>query len=225
MKRERAAMFNRYVTSRRHTMQVDVDDYLYGNCKVHRFSVSGELIGSWGQPGVGPGQFNLPHGVRVAADGRVLVADRENDRIQIFSPDGQFLEQWTDVQRPTNVAIDDAGNVYVSELWWRVGERSPVRGRIVEDRPGRVSVFGSAGGLLARWGRSRPLRGRQLRRAARRLCRRAWEPLRGRGRRHLRRTVRMCAAQLSHVPEVPPSGRRCRGLRRRCSSLQTPPPG
>ncbi len=124
----------------------------YGNCKVHRFSVSGELIGSWGQPGAGPGQFNLPHGVRVAADGRVFVADRENDRIQIFNPDGRFLEQWTDVQRPTNIAIDDAGNVYVSELWWRVGERSPVRGEIVEDRPGRVSVFDAAGGLLARWG-------------------------------------------------------------------------
>jgi DNA-binding beta-propeller fold protein YncE len=124
----------------------------YGNCKVHRFSATGDLIQSWGEPGTGPGQFHLPHGLRVAADGRVLVADRENDRIQIFSADGRFLEQWTDVQRPTNIAIDRAGNIYVSELWWRIGQRSQVHGVIVEDKPGRVSVFDAEGRLLTRWG-------------------------------------------------------------------------
>jgi DNA-binding beta-propeller fold protein YncE len=124
----------------------------YGNCRVHRFSPKGELIQSWGDPGTGPGQFNLPHGIAVAGDGRVLVADRENDRIQIYSSDGRFLEQWTDVQRPTNVAIDREGRVYISELWWRVGQQSPVHGGVTEDKPGRVSVFDGAGRLLARWG-------------------------------------------------------------------------
>jgi sugar lactone lactonase YvrE len=124
----------------------------YGNCKIHRFSAEGKLIQSWGEPGSGPGQFILPHGIRVAADGRVLVADRENDRIQIFSADGAFLEQWTDVQRPTNIAIDGAGTIYVSELWWRVGQLSPIRGQVEEDLPGRLSVFDHAGRLLARWG-------------------------------------------------------------------------
>ena len=124
----------------------------YGNCKVHRFTAAGELIQSWGQPGSGPGQFILPHGIRVAADGRVFVADRENDRIQIFGPSGEFLGQWADVQRPTNIAIDGAGNVYVAELWWRVGDRSPTRGTIAEDAPGRVSIFDAGGQLVARWG-------------------------------------------------------------------------
>src|SRR6266508_3636155 len=124
----------------------------YGNCKVHRFSPSGELMQSWGEPGTAPGEFNLPHGVAVDTAGNVLVADRENDRLQVFSPEGRFLAEWTDVQRPTNIAFDAAGNIFVSELWWRVGQRSETRGEILEDRPARVSVFAPDGRLLARWG-------------------------------------------------------------------------
>ena len=124
----------------------------YGNCKVHRFSAAGELVQSWGEPGTGPGQFYLPHGVAVLADGRVLVADRENDRIQVFTPDGRFLAAWTDVQRPTSLALDGAGRVYVSELWWRVGQRSYVHGEATADRFARASVLDGDGTVLARWG-------------------------------------------------------------------------
>ncbi len=124
----------------------------YGNCKVHRFTADGKLVQSWGEPGIGPGQFHLPHGICVAGDGRVFVADRESDRVQVFTPDGGFLEQWTDVQRPTNLTFDGEGNLYVAELWWQVGNRSMVHGEIVADQPGRVSVFDRAGRLVARWG-------------------------------------------------------------------------
>src|SRR5439155_15039166 len=77
----------------------------YGNCRVHRYAADGKLIGSWGEPGSGPGQFILPHSVWVAADGRVLVADRENDRIQVFSPSGEYLTEWGAL-RPTDVCTD-----------------------------------------------------------------------------------------------------------------------
>jgi hypothetical protein len=60
----------------------------YGNCRVHRFKDDGTFVGSWGEPGTGPGQFNLPHSTWVHTDGRVLVADRQNDRIQIFDSEG-----------------------------------------------------------------------------------------------------------------------------------------
>lgn len=124
----------------------------YGNARVHHFRGDGTLVQSWGEPGTGPGEFNLPHGIAVAADGRVLLADRENDRIQIFDPEGDFLEEWTDVQRPTNIAIDRDGRIYVAELWRPAGDESLRLGRIEDDRPGRVSVYQPDGHVLARFG-------------------------------------------------------------------------
>ena len=124
----------------------------YGNCRVHQFSPSGELRRSWGVPGKGPGQFILPHGIAAAADGRIFVCDRENDRIQIFSPDGEYLAEWTDTQRPTHLVFDPQGRAYVSELWWHKGQTSQRHGPITEARYGRVSVFDRDGRLLTRWG-------------------------------------------------------------------------
>lgn len=126
----------------------------YGNCRVHRFSADGELIQSWGEIGTGPGEFHLPHGIGCDAEGRVLVCDRENDRIQVFSPDGQFLDQWTDVQRPSDLAVDADGLIYVAELWRPKGKKSFVHGEMLEDKPGRVTVLDRDGRVLDRWGGS-----------------------------------------------------------------------
>jgi DNA-binding beta-propeller fold protein YncE len=124
----------------------------YGNARVHRFTADGELIQSWGEPGVGPGQFHLPHGIAVAAEGQVMVADRENDRIQIFTADGEYLNEWTDVQRPTHIAVDATGRVYVSELWRRTEDQSRRLGPTDIDQHGRVSVYDPAGTVLVRLG-------------------------------------------------------------------------
>jgi DNA-binding beta-propeller fold protein YncE len=128
----------------------------YGNARVHRFSFNGELIGSWGEPGVGPGQFMLPHGIAVHPDGRVFVADRENDRIQIFTPDGEFLGEWN-VQRPTQLAFDAKGNAVVAELPWRAGSTSFRNGPIAAHLPGSVSILDWSGAVIARLGDQGPL--------------------------------------------------------------------
>jgi DNA-binding beta-propeller fold protein YncE len=124
----------------------------YGNARVHMFSPKGELKRSWGEPGNGPGQFHLPHGIAVAADGRVFVCDREADRIQIFSPDGEFLTEWRDTQRPTHVAFDGQGRAYVTELAWHEGDKSYSLGVIKTPRHARMSIFDKDGKVLARWG-------------------------------------------------------------------------
>jgi hypothetical protein len=124
----------------------------YGNARVHVFSQKGELKRSWGEPGSGPGQFHLPHGIAVAADGRVFVCDREADRIQIFSPDGEYLSEWTDTQRPTHLCFDAEGRVYVTELAWHEGDKSYSLGPITKYRHARMSVFDKDGKVLARWG-------------------------------------------------------------------------
>jgi sugar lactone lactonase YvrE len=124
----------------------------YGNCRVHRFSPTGALKQSWGVSGTGPGEFHLPHGIAVSRDGRVFVCDRENDRIQIFSPDGEYLTEWTDTQRPTHLVFDAEERAYVSELWWHKGQTSQRHGPITEARYGRITVHGKDGHVLARRG-------------------------------------------------------------------------
>lgn len=101
----------------------------YGNSRVHRFGADGTLIGSWGEPGRAPGQFRLPHGLAIDARERILVADRENSRVQLFSRDGDFLEAWNDLEKASDVAIDKDGVVYISEL---------PRGVCILDPGGRV---------------------------------------------------------------------------------------
>jgi DNA-binding beta-propeller fold protein YncE len=87
----------------------------YGNSMVHRFSASGEHKGSWGRPGTGPGEFSTPHGVCVLQDGRVLVGDRENNRIQIFDGDGAYMSEWRDFYHPMDIYADATGIVHVSD--------------------------------------------------------------------------------------------------------------
>ena len=108
----------------------------YANCRVHRFDADGNHITSWGQPGSGEGEFLLPHGVTIDSNGSVLVSDRENNRIQEFDQEGQFLSEWaTGLIGPALVWQDIEGVGFVPE-----------------HNGGNFSVLAPTGSPIARWG-------------------------------------------------------------------------
>ncbi len=108
----------------------------YGNAQIHCFSPTGEHRFSWGSPGHGPGQFNTVHSVFIDHEDNdtVYAADRFNNRVQFFTPAGEFLGQWDNLRLPQSVRKGPDGAFYIAEL------------------SHRVTVLGPDGTLLARWG-------------------------------------------------------------------------
>jgi DNA-binding beta-propeller fold protein YncE len=110
----------------------------YRNARVHRFTKDGRLVKSWGAPGNGPGQFHLPHSIALDDAGKLYVADRSNKRIQIFSPDGDFLGQWTGMGGPNDITRGKDGNFYIAE-------------QEDDGKPAQVCVRDPNGAVLARF--------------------------------------------------------------------------
>ncbi len=110
----------------------------YRNARVHRFTRDGKLVKSWGAPGHGPGQFHLPHSIAFDPDGKLYVADRANKRIQIFSPDGDFLGQWTGMGGPNDITRGKDGNYYIAE-------------QELDGKPAQVCVRDATGNVLVRF--------------------------------------------------------------------------
>lgn len=102
-----------------------------GANRVSKFAADGSFLMSWGGTGSGLGRFNVPHAVALDARGRVFIADRANNRIQIFDQGGRFLDVWYQFGRPSGIAIDGEDRIYVadSESWgtdnpgWKKGIR------------------------------------------------------------------------------------------------------
>jgi len=88
----------------------------YGNSRVHRYDAKGKHIQSWGEPGTDPGQFSLPHNIAMFGDDAVIVCDRENHRVQVFTLDGEFLATWH-AHKAVAVCMGRGAdtNVYVAE--------------------------------------------------------------------------------------------------------------
>jgi NHL repeat len=109
----------------------------YRNARVHRFTRDGRLVKSWGTPGKAEGEFHLPHSIAFGPDGTLYVADRSNKRIQIFTPDGEFLGQWTGMGGPNDITRGQDGNFYIAE-------------QEDGDKPAYVCVRDATGDVLAR---------------------------------------------------------------------------
>lgn len=88
----------------------------YVNSRIVHFTGTGEfvrIIG--GVPGSGPGELQVPHGVALDSEGRILVNDSDNQRVSVFDRDGRFVESWPFPSRGGIVSTPD-GTVYVSDV-------------------------------------------------------------------------------------------------------------
>lgn len=106
----------------------------YGNFCVHFFDSSRALLQTYGGQGQEPGRFSTPHAVVIDDTGRVYVADRENNRVQIFDNTGHFQSELTGVFKPMALALTPHGDLVVS------------------DQTATLSLFGTTGEI---WGRCR----------------------------------------------------------------------
>ncbi len=93
----------------------------YWNCRVIRYNAAGEFLSEFGScpTGSGPngedadGEFDTVHGLGIDRDGRIYVADRSNDRIQVFEANGTHVATWPNVNSPACVWVDESNAVWV----------------------------------------------------------------------------------------------------------------
>src|SRR5204863_6254448 len=85
------------------------------NARIMKFARDGKFIKTWGKKGSGPGEIDIPHALAMDSRGRLFVGDRNNNRIQIFDQDGNFLDQWTQFSRPSGIFIDHNDMIYVAD--------------------------------------------------------------------------------------------------------------
>ncbi|HUF25162.1 MAG TPA: peptidyl-alpha-hydroxyglycine alpha-amidating lyase family protein, partial [Vicinamibacterales bacterium] len=85
------------------------------NARIVVFDRTGKYLREFGKKGAGPGEFDQPHGLAFDSKGRLFVADRSNNRIQIVDKNGTFLEEWHQFSRPSGIFIDGNDMMYVAD--------------------------------------------------------------------------------------------------------------
>jgi sugar lactone lactonase YvrE len=99
-----------------------------GNARVIMFDKNGAFLKTWGKKGMGPGEFDVVHTIALDSRGRVFVGDRQNNRVQVFEPDGKFVAQWFQFGRPSGIYIDKrTDTMYVADSESRDGRTNTGR--------------------------------------------------------------------------------------------------
>jgi hypothetical protein len=84
------------------------------NDRIVKFSKDGKFIKAWGKHGKAQGELDTPHSMALDSRGRLFVADRNNNRIQIFDQEGNYLDAWRQFSRPSSIVIQ-GDTIYVSD--------------------------------------------------------------------------------------------------------------
>ncbi|MGI9204168.1 MAG: hypothetical protein ACR2Q3_09165 [Woeseiaceae bacterium] len=99
--------------------------------RLSKLAPDGTLIARYGMTGQGHLQLSAPHAIALDTEGRLFIADRDNNRVIIWDQDGNYIDQWTQFGRPSGIYIDHTDTIYVadSESWgpenpgWKKGIR------------------------------------------------------------------------------------------------------
>ena len=117
----------------------------YINARVIKFNKDGEYLTHWGKKGTGDGEFNLVHDLCLDSEDRVYVADRTNQRVQIFDKKGKFLGKWTDIGAPWGLAYSAKENcIYMCDGVNNRIVKLNMDGQVI----GTLSGYGKAPGKL-----------------------------------------------------------------------------
>jgi len=85
----------------------------YANARIVEYSYLGKRLREWGTPGDGPGQFRIPHAIAIDQEGIIYVADRENGRIQRFSRERRYLDEWRHLGKTFSLKVTSAGDLWL----------------------------------------------------------------------------------------------------------------
>jgi hypothetical protein len=112
--------------------------------RVVKYSPDGTFLKAWGRLGPEPGNFREPHDIDVGGSkGYVYVADRLNNRVQVFDQDGHFVAAWRQFGQPSSVYVDTRDNIYVGATFQDASRGQSVTG-LTTGGNDRAIVIGNA---------------------------------------------------------------------------------
>ena len=106
----------------------------YGNSRVVKFSSSGKYIKAWGKYGNKPGEFIIPHAIAIDKNNTIYVADRQNNRVQLFDTAGHFLKELNNdarVEQLPSIALDKEDHLFAIDYDPTVKKDSTVTGSTI----------------------------------------------------------------------------------------------
>jgi sugar lactone lactonase YvrE len=116
----------------------------YGNSRVAKFTKDGIFVKAWGERGTGPGDFNTPHNMALDNQNNLYVADRQNNRVQVFDLDGKFLREFRVGGNPWSLCLTPGPNqvLFVGSVGkiFKVG----LDGKVL----GSIGKFGKTPGMM-----------------------------------------------------------------------------
>ncbi len=87
----------------------------YGNFCVHKFDTNLSLVATMGEAGANEGQFSTPHALAISPNNEVYVADRENNRVQVFDSNLKYIKQISPMPPPMAISFNANGNLITSD--------------------------------------------------------------------------------------------------------------